>query len=222
MISLIKIGMMNFPDIKIKPSLLHKVRGYFARQFAQYDLLHNHQANSDKVIYRYPAIQFKIHDHLAIHAYKTEGISILKELFLDSENIIIEDRVLVINSKEIEVKEVEFGENNENYVYEFVTPWIGLNQENYKDFMSLQTNVQRNEKLHAILVNNIISFCKFAGYTVENRLVIKSNLKPVDVNLKGTTQIGFTGQFMVNFLLPDLLGLGKSSSRGYGNIMRKI
>jgi CRISPR/Cas system CSM-associated protein Csm3 (group 7 of RAMP superfamily) len=30
--------------------------------------------------------------------------------------------------------------------------------------------------------------------------------------------IGFTGEFLVNFDIPDLLGLGKSVSRGYGAV----
>lgn len=222
MLQLIKTGVMKFPGVHIPPSQLHKVRGYFSRQFAQFDLLHNHEVNSDKVIYRYPAVQFKIHDCLAIHAYKGEGIEVLKELFLEAENIVIEDRVLTVNSKEIEVREVEFGEDDETYVYEFVTPWIALNQQNYRDFLSLETDIERREKLHAILINNIISFCKFAGYTVESRLAVKSNFKSVSTNLKGKTHLAFTGEFMVNFRLPDLLGLGKSTSRGYGNVLRKI
>jgi hypothetical protein len=222
MLAAIKTGIMKFPGIPIKPSQLHKVRGYFSRQFAQFDLLHNHQPGSEKFFYRYPAVQFKIHDCLAVHAYKQEGISVLKELFLEAENIVIEDRVLTINSKEIEVKDVEFGEDGEGYVYEFVTPWIALNQQNYKDFLSLDTDEQRKEKLHAVLINNIISFCKFAGYTVQNRLKIKSVFTPVQTNLKGKTHLAFKGEFMVSFLLPDLLGLGKSTSRGYGNIIRKI
>lgn len=30
--------------------------------------------------------------------------------------------------------------------------------------------------------------------------------------------IGFTGEFLVNFDIPDLLGLGKSVSRGFGAV----
>jgi hypothetical protein len=222
MLQKIKIGVMKFPGIQVKPSQLHKVRGYFSRQFARFDLIHNHQPASEKYFYRYPAVQFKIQDCLAVHAYKPEGIAVLKELFLEAENIVIEDQVLTIDSKEIEVKEVEIGEDGGVYVYEFVTPWIALNQQNYKDFLSLDTEEQRKEKLHAILINNIISFCKFAGYTVQNRLKIKSTFQPVPTNLKGKTHLAFKGEFMVDFLLPDLLGLGKSTSRGYGNITRKI
>lgn len=213
---------MKFPEIQIKASHLHKVRGYFSRQFAQFDLVHNHPTTPGKYIYRYPAIQFKIHDCLSVHGYKKNGIDVLKELFLEAENIVIENLVLTINSKEIEVKEVEFGEDGEQYVYEFITPWLALNQQNFKDFLTLESDKQRKEKLHAILVNNIISFCKFARYTIQNRLEVKSTFTPVPANFKGKTHLAFKGEFMVNFLLPDLLGLGKSTSRGYGNIIRKI
>jgi hypothetical protein len=222
MLKTLKTGIMKFPEIRIKPAYLHKVRGYFSRQFDQFDLIHNHQVSSGKYFYRYPAIQFKIHDCLAVHAYKLVGIAVLKELFLEAENIVIERQVSTINSKEIEVKEVEYGEDGRQYVYEFVTPWMALNQENFKDYLSLGSDKQRVEKLHAILINNIISFCKFSGYTIKDRLEVKSSFEPVPANLKGKTHLAFKGEFMINFLLPDLLGLGKSSSRGYGNIIRKI
>jgi hypothetical protein len=222
MLKSLKTGIMKFPEILIKPSYLHKVRGYFSRQFDQFDLIHNHQVTSGKYFYRYPAVQFKTHDCLAVHAYKLVGIAVLKELFLEAENIVIEHQVLTINSKEIEVKEVEFGEDGQQYVYEFVTPWMALNQENFKDYLSLESEKQRTEKLHAILINNIISFCKFSGYTIKERLEVKSSFEPVPANLKGKTHLAFKGEFMINFLLPDLIGLGKSTSRGYGNLIRKM
>jgi hypothetical protein len=38
--------------------------------------------------------------------------------------------------------------------------------------------------------------------------------------IKGTPFIGFLGLFMVNFTIPDYLGLGKSVSRGFGTVKR--
>ncbi|MGD0951668.1 MAG: CRISPR-associated endonuclease Cas6 [Methanotrichaceae archaeon] len=38
--------------------------------------------------------------------------------------------------------------------------------------------------------------------------------------LKGTSVIGFRGDFMANFMIPDFMGLGKSVSRGFGTIER--
>lgn len=213
---------MNFPEIKIKPSQLHKVRGYFSRQFSHYDLIHNHKNGKDKFHYRYPAIQFKIHNHLAIHAYKQEGLDVLKKLFMDTESIQVESRKYYVRNKEIEAKDVQFGEDGQHYAYSFLTPWIALNQENFKDYQNLPGEKERNAKLNSILINNIIAFCKFAGYTLENRLIIRSKFIPTQTLFKGKLHLAFTGEFMVNFLLPDLTGLGKGPSRGYGNIIRRI
>jgi len=60
------------------------------------------------------------------------------------------------------------------------------------------------------------------NYTVLKRIKVKTQLREVPVNLKGLTHIAFKGNFMVNFNLPDYIGLGKSSSRGYGCIKRKM
>lgn len=222
MLKTIKTGTIRFPEIKIKPSHLHKVRGYFSEQYQQYDLIHNHDKKTGKHLYRYPAIQFKINRCLSIAAYKQEGITILKEVFLTSEDIVIEDKTINIYGKEIELKEESYGEDGEFYLYEFYTPWLALNQENYRGYKALTDETKKSRMLNTILVNNIISFCKFAGYTIVNRLAVKSQLGEVPANLKTKTHIAFKGNFMVNFLLPDFLGLGKSSSRGYGNIKRKL
>jgi len=222
MLQKIKSGVIRFPEIRIKPSYLHKVRGYFADQYNQYDLIHNHDKKTGKFHYRYPAIQFKITDYLSIFGYKQEGIDILKEVFLTSEDIIIEGKIIRIFGRELEITEEVYGEDGQFYLYEFFTPWIALNQDNYKEYKSLNDETQKIRQINSILVNNIISFCKFTGYTIKDSLKVKSKFRETKANLKGKTHTAIKGEFMINFLLPDFLGLGKSSSRGYGNIKRKM
>lgn len=222
MIQKIRTGITRFPEIKVRPFELHKVRGFFSNRYKRYDLLHNHDRGTGKFIYRYPAIQFKIDGYFSIFGYKQEGIDILKDIFLTAEDIVIEGRKIDVFGKEIEVKEEDFGEDGTFYVYEFITPWIALNQANYKEYTLLGDEERKNRMLNSILINNIISFCKFAGYTVKDRLEVKSKFHEVRANLKGKVHRAFRGEFMVNFLLPGYLGLGKSSSRGYGNIVKKL
>lgn len=221
MIERIKVGQIRFPEIRIRPEHLHKVRGYFADQFRQFDLLHNHQEGADKYFYRYPAMQFKMVDGiLTILAFSVRAIDILTRIFLESGDIDVEGRVLQVREREIEVKEEPFGEDGRLYNYHFISPWIALNQENYKQYLLLAGEKERRNKLEAIMINNIISFCKFAGYTVQGRLLVNGGFQPRQVNLKGKVHLAFLGEFAVDFLLPDLLGLGKSSSRGYGSIVK--
>lgn len=222
MLQKIRVGEIQFPEINLSPSVLHKVRGYFANRFKQYDLLHNHDMKTGKPVYRYPAIQFKKNDYLVIYAFKDEAIDILKKVFLASEQIVVEDTVVTIHEKQIEVKEVSIGEDGSQYLYRFTSPWLALNQDNFRAYIDLMDDDSRRNKLNRILVNNIIAFCKFTGYQVQEHLEIKSRLFEVEANLKGKKLLAFKGEFMVNILLPDFLGLGKSSSRGYGSIQAKM
>jgi len=221
MIERIRVGEIKFPEIRVNPADLHKVRGYFANQFRHLELLHNHRPGTNGFYYRYPAVQFKLTGHLSILGFQSQGIEVLKELFLKTGEILVEGRQVAVRDREIEVKEELFGEDGENHTYEFLTPWIALNQENFADYQGLANDRERRAKLEAIIVNNIISFCKFAGYTVQGRLRVKGHFRPMSANLKGKVHLAFMGGFSVDFLLPDLLGLGKSTSRGYGAI-RKI
>lgn len=218
----IKIGIVNFPEIKISAGEIHKIRGFFGNIYKDFDLVHNHDTKTGKPVYRYPAVQFKRDQNgsPAIYAFKQEGIEILKDIFLSAENIRLEKKDIRVHGKEINTKESRYGEDDEVYAYRFLSPWIALNPKNYKDYLSLSNTEAKILKLHSILVNNIISFCKFTGYTVENRLKIKSKFKETKINLKSQSHVAFIGEFMVNFLLPDFIGIGKSSSRGFGCIER--
>lgn len=232
-------GIVIFPNITIHSDELHKARGYFSGLLINEELLHNHIEKTTKLHYRYPAIQFKrIKEKpndlavLSIHAFNEEAIKVLQKIFLLSENKNLGDtnnenritkELKEAFLKEFKINKVPYGDTSEGDIYEyrFLSPWIGLNPKNYNEYKKLKTDEEKKAKLNSIIVQNIISFCKFTDYTVKSRLQVKSNLRSIKVNLKGSPQIGFLGSFRVNFLLPDYLGLGKSSSRGYGNIIRK-
>lgn len=218
----INVGILKLPDLKIKRAEIHKARGFYSNRFIEHDLLHNHVIDSDMLKYRYPAVQFKrINDFLEVHAYKENGIAILKDMFLDSDKVNIDGSIYTVNERELDVFNASYGDTDEVIVYSFLTPWIGLNQANYGKYLSYNEEL-RKEQLASILINNIISFCKFTGYTVQNKLKVKTNFSEIQVNLKGETMNAFLGDFMINFELPDFLGLGKSSSRGYGCVKKKF
>ncbi len=221
--SKIKIAQLQFPEIRLKASELHKARGYFSKEFKEFDLLHNHDLKTGKVIYRYPAIQFKIADkNFSIFSYGDKAIEIMKRIFLNSHEIRVDNKKMKIYQTNLDVNSAEIGISEEFFLYAFFSPWIALNQKNYNEYVKLDSKEEKTEKLNSILINNIISFCKFAGYTIPEKIQIKSRFCEVPVNLKSLTHIAFKGDFMANFKLPDYLGLGKSSSRGYGCIKRKM
>lgn len=72
--------------------------------------------------------------------------------------------------------------------------------------------------LNSIIIGNVISMCKGLGMIEENELFVHSKVDEYRVNYKGIEVIGFTGEFEINFKIPDFFGLGKGVSEGYGAV----
>ncbi len=196
-----------------------KLRGFFATRFNEYALLHQH-IDVDKLLYRYPRIQYKILEGAAIVLGIEEGAEVLKEIYDKYDTIKLGENEYTIVERGIALKEEEFGIATEILSYEFITPWIALSQQNYQRYLESKRE-ERRELLRRTLIGNILSASKGLGYVVldDIRLVI-GKLRRQKCVIKGTPFIGFLGEFMVNFTIPDYMGLGKSVSRGFGTVQR--
>ena len=196
-----------------------KLRGFFATKFNEYALLHQH-VDVDKLLYRYPKVQYKILDNTPVVIGIEEGADVLKDIYDKYDKIRLGDNVYNIVERGITLKEDEFGLSKEVLSYRFVTPWVALNKDNYEKYYSLNRKDGR-ELLRKTLVGNILSASKGLDYVVPDE--IKLELGKVSHKksfIKRTPVIGFDCDFMVNFIIPDYLGLGKSVSRGFGAIKR--
>lgn len=215
-----KKATFSLNDIELKPHHTHKFRGYIGNTFADYDLIHNHNLISGKNLYRYPLIQFKIIDNTpTIIALTDNAVAIFTDIFMNLEQIVIDDIVIPVFEKNLKVEDVSFGYSDEHFMYQLKSPWIALNQKNYQVFKNSNQDEQ-SLMLSKILTGNILSMAKYLGYTLEHDQRIKTTLQiqQQTVTLKGNKVLGFTGYFKTNFHLPDDLGVGKSVSRGFGNV----
>ena len=212
-------------DIRLKPSQIHKFRGFIGNLFRDYDLLHNHDQVTGKMIYRYPLIQFKLINCIpAIIAVTDQAVDLFSLLFMKLNEIFIEDMKIPVFEKDLHVENVEFGYINETFMYEFISPWMALNQKNFRRYAESDSEIEKTRILRQTLIANILSMSKYLGCWLEKEqkihVEIRTSEKPV--NLKGKTMIGFTGMFKTNFMIPDGLGIGKSVSRGFGTVRRVI
>ncbi|SMC78569.1 hypothetical protein SAMN02746065_11038 [Desulfocicer vacuolatum DSM 3385] len=220
-----KKATLYFNNIRLNPSQIHKLRGYVGNVFSEYDLIHNHDLDTGKYIYRYPLIQFKIIDKTpCIIALTEKAVQVFTKIFLTLDEIDIGGRIIPINEKDIKIENVDFGFSKETFVYEFITPWIALNQRNYGKFKDMKTIEDKRALLKRILTGNILSMAKYLGCHLEQDQRIQStlNFRQAKATLKGKSMVGFEGMFKTNFLLPDHTGIGKSVSRGYGCIKKCI
>jgi hypothetical protein len=194
----------------------HELRGFFATKFNEYAELHQH--NADKFIYRYPVVQYKMIGNVPTVIGINEGAGVLKQIYDEYDEIRLGENTYQIVERGIAVRDEEFGLSEKIHSYEFVTPWLALNQENYRKFYTLKGKAERDEFIRKILIGNIISMSKSLGYDVPGRINCDARVRFRKDRLKDVSVMAFTGGFCANFLIPDYLGIGKSVSRGFGAV----
>lgn len=211
---------IEFPEIELKTRDAHKLRGYFGELFKEHSpLLHNHYQDGS-LRYRYPQIQYKVINKTPQLIGIDEGADLLTQLFLKIKEVNIDGKTHTIQSKNITQQEKEIGFSNALHEYQFKTLWMGLNQQNYSKFIKFKTEPEKDAMLNAILTGHILGFFKTFGVLLnpEERIMVKHQLTQKTTNFKGQKMLAFTGSFICNARLPDFIGLGKSTSRGFGTI----
>lgn len=212
--------LIQFPEIHLERRDGHKLRGYFANLFGKdSDLFHNHTTEG-KSIKRYPLIQYKV-----VHGCPSvlgigKGATLLTERFLKINHIDIDGLHIPIHQKNIQSKEMKVGVETSLFEYEFINPWMALNEKNYDLFQSYETREEKTALLERLLTVNMLHFFGAIPYREEQQILVKTDLHSVPIKFKGQNMMGFKGKFTTNVQLPDFIGFGKSVSRGFGAIQK--
>lgn len=211
---------VSFQDLALHPRDIPKVRGFFANTYRDNVCFHHHtrQGGYD---YSFPTIQYRLIDgHPAIVGIN-EGIEHLKAINSETVAITIENKRYEVRSKHVSQFSASLGFSSVPISYRFTSPWMALNEENFKKWKDRDES-GRDALLQSILLGNIKSLCKGLQYWIPQveRLQVKGDFTPLAVTFKNKRMQCFSGSFSLNFHIPDLLGLGKQSARGFGVITR--
>ena len=191
-----------------------KVRGYIGNTFKDYPILHNHYSN-DKFLYSYPYVQYKVINGDVLIVGIDEGADLVKKVAPEL-SVLSLDREYKITEKLIHEKEFYIKPSSEERHYKFITPWMGLNQGNYKKYTNTKSWKDKKEILNKVLVGNLLSMSKGLGIIVNKRLYAKTHFDEKIVEYKGVKMNAFTGEFKIHYDIPDYFGLGKGVSQGFG------
>jgi hypothetical protein len=206
----------------LSPGEATHLRGYFGRVFADEVLLHHHNADGS-LRYDYPRVQFKVLDRTAHLIGFAEGGDLVTRLWSEVDQASLGGEDLPVLEAGLTRQRAVLGEAAEPVTYRFRTPWLGLNQENFRAYDADQDPPRRRALLERVLVGNCLALAKAFGHRVKVRLTADaSGLRPWTARLKGVAMLGFVGTFRINFFIPDHAGIGKSVSRGFGTVERNV
>ena len=203
-------------EVKNEPS---KLRGYIGHQFEQYPVLHNHYGKG-KFLYSYPQVQYHVLNGQASILGISEGADILKEIAPKINELRLGDSFYNVDEYFINDKEYDVGVSNNEFHYKFLTPWIGLNSNNFEKYKNLEDWKEKKLMLNKIIIGNILSMSKGLGIIADRRIYVKSRLKYNPTMYKGVNMLAFIGEFTVNFKIPDFFGFGKGVSQGFGTVIK--
>lgn len=194
-----------------------KLRGFFGSAFADEILLHHHC--DGRLLYTYPRVQFKVLQREAHLIGIAEGGELVERLWREVDQARIGQEELPVLEASLSRRTEQLGDIDSPRTYRFVSPWLGLNQENHRRYVDSTTEAERQQILQGVLIGNCLALAKAFDHRVETRLKADiAKLREVPVRLKGVPMIGFRGTFQINFLVPARLGIGKSVSRGFGTV----
>lgn len=208
---------IQFPDIELQTRDAHKLRGYFGNLFKEHSpLLHNHYENG-KTRYAYPLVQYKVIDKTPLLVGFQDGADLLVSLFLKIREIDIEGQQYPVLAKNIQQKQYDLTVNQQLYNYRFKTLWMALNQENHRKYQQLEENA-KTPFLNRQLQNNILSFYKGLAFRTSERIMAITRVNEKQTRFKDQSMLAFDGEFTSNAFLPEMAGIGKAVSRGFGTI----
>ena len=206
-------------SVRLEQSHARWLRGWIGRQTGRVEF---HQHDSEEgLVYRHPLIRYDVSGGDAVVAGLAEGAMLLRGLPAFEEFTLGGDVCRVLDHR-VETGRVEVGPTDGPIGYRFRSPYLALNQENYGAW-ERESHAGRRRLLERIAVGNMLSLSKAIGLHVGVRIEAEVDLEPDgEHDLKpGVRLLGFRGGLRINFALPDGWGIGKSSARGFGTLVRE-
>jgi hypothetical protein len=104
--------------------------------------------------------------------------------------------------------------------YEFLTPWLALNQQNAKKFYDLKGKAERDAFMQKLLTTRLLTLAKSLDYRITAPITCEAKVRFRRDRIGAENLMVFKGTFRTNLCIPDYLGIGRSVSQGYGTIKR--
>ena len=195
-----------------------ELRSFLNNKLAEYSALHRNDTAG--FIHRYPVIQCKQIKGSLIATGISQGADCLVHLTRDQTIPGAGESSCRITARDPAVRPEPFGVVNASGTYEFLTPWLALNQQNAKKFYDLKGKPERDAFMQKLLTAQLNTLAKSLDFEITVPICCEAKVRFKRERIDRENVMVFLGKFRTNLQIPDYLGIGQSVSRGYGTIKR--
>jgi len=213
---LLKIFNLTLEPVDPVQFSMAETRAYFTVKLEEYTVLN--KSNDTAFIYRYPAVQCKQIKNTLIIIGICQGAALLEQLSHARSEMLSGKNTCTILERDAVIRNEEFGISDTTHTYEFLTPWLALNQQNAKKFYDLKGKPERDAFIRRILIGNLETLAKSLNYKTPVPITCKAKIR-FRIDWMGRENVMvFLGTFKTNLRIPDYFGMGQSVSQGFGTI----
>jgi len=191
-------------------------RSFLNKELAEYSALPRN--DSTGFIHRYPALQCKqIKGYLLVTSI-SQGADCLCQLTRGRTILGAGENTCRITARDPVIRVELFAITDTITTYEFLTPWLALNQQNAKKFYDLKGKPERDAFMQKLLTAQLNTLAKSLDYKITVPITCEAKVRFIRDRIGGENMMVFVGKFQTNLRIPDYLGIGQLVSRGYGTI----
>jgi hypothetical protein len=178
----------------------------------------HHKDHTPGFIHRYPALQCKIVKNTLIAVGISQGADLLEGVSRNQKILSAGKNACTIVTRDAAIRLEPFGVTGTMVNYEFLTPWLALNQQNTKKFYELKGKPERDAFLQKLLAGGLGTLAKSLDYKLPEPIVCEEKVRFRKDWIDNKSVMVFTGKFRTSLRIPDYLGMGQSVSQGFGTL----
>ncbi len=205
-------------DLRIKGSQLNQWRGAFLEMAGwQNDLFHNHKSKHEH-LHRYPLIQYRIKDGYAGIYAIAEGVQAVQQVLANTDWIINwNDQPKLLRVEDMQMQQYQLQTTEQPIQYQVYAAQL-LNPENFKKWQTADDFIERAALLQQQIGNYVMVALWAMGWQQKGSVQVKLQQirKMQPIRYMGATKLSFDVTFSANVVLPELVGIGRGVSHGYG------
>jgi hypothetical protein len=195
---------------------LEELRSFFNRELLEF-VAHG-KGSREGFIHRYPAVQCKQVKGTLVVLGISQGADLLLHLAGGKQEIAAGASSCIIHGQDAAILNEPFGISDDSRSYEFLTPWLALNQQNAKKFYDLNGKPARDAFMQKLLTGHLTTLAKSLDYIPAGPITCTAHVRFKRERIDRENVMVFLGKFTTNLRIPDYFGIGQSVSQGYGTV----